>query len=243
MLSAEDRIAVRDWIVRFAQADERICAGSLTGSMATGTEDRWSDVDVAFAVVPGAQLRDILDDWTQHVHGEFGVVHHWDLPAGTALYRVFLLRSGLELDIGLCPAAHFGSRGAKFKLAFGDTGDRPDPPMIPEAAFLVGLCWHHARHARAAIARGRFYEAEYYVSALRDHALELACLRLGLPAIYARGKDDLPDAVKGAFEGTLVRSLDEAELTRALSVGRAAFLTELAAGNAALANELRERLF
>ena len=38
--------------------------------------------------------------------------------------------------------------------------------------------------------------------------MQLACLRLDLPANYAKGFDDLPAEIREAFEGVLVRSLD-----------------------------------
>ena len=49
----------------------------------------------------------------------------------------------------------------------------------------------YALHARACIERGRLWQAEHYVGAVRDHALSLACLREGVPAVQARGYDDL----------------------------------------------------
>ena len=45
----------------------------------------------------------------------------------------------------------------------------------------------YAFHARACIERGRVWQAEHYVGAVRDHALSLACLREGRPAVQARG--------------------------------------------------------
>src|SRR5687767_15349916 len=38
----------------------------------------------------------------------------------------------------------------------------------------------YALHARACIERGRVWQAEHYVGAVRDHAVSLACLREGL---------------------------------------------------------------
>jgi hypothetical protein len=48
------------------------------------------------------------------------------------------------------------------------------------------------------------------------YGLSLACRRRGLPAQHARGVDDLPTDVRGAFGGALARSLDRDELLRAL---------------------------
>ena len=86
---------------------------------------------------------------------------------------------------------------------------------------LFGYAVHHAVRARFCVERGRLWQAEVWISALRDHALELACLQRGLPVSYGRGFDALPPELLD--EGALVRSLDRDELLRALRVrGRAA---------------------
>jgi hypothetical protein len=238
MFSADDRARIRSWILALAERDERVCGGALTGSGATQTEDRWSDVDVAFGVAEGVDFERILSDWSGRIDGEFGVVHHFDLAAGAALYRVILLQNGLEVDIGLWPSAQFAAHGPRFRLVFGRTGETTPAPPAPARDSLIGLCWHHVFHARTAIERGKLWEAEYYVSALRDHALDLACLRNGLPAVFARGTDALPAEVKRSYEAALVRTLDAAELHRALNAATDRFLAETADVNAALAETL-----
>jgi hypothetical protein len=51
--SAADRDRARDEVLALAQADPRVTGGALTGSVSVGSEDRWSDVDLAFGVGPG----------------------------------------------------------------------------------------------------------------------------------------------------------------------------------------------
>ena len=85
----------------------------------------------------------------------------------------------------------------------------------PRAADLIGMGWLYALHARSSIARGKFWQAEYMVSGVRDHALALACVRHGLSAVHGRGMDELPAEVAAGFEGALVGRLE----ARALSVG------------------------
>jgi hypothetical protein len=68
------------------------------------------------------------------------------------------------------------------------------------------------------IERGRYWQAEYWISGVRDYALSLACHRRGLPASNGRGFDELPSDVLGAFSGSLVFSLEPAELLRALGI-------------------------
>ena len=51
----------------------------------------------------------------------------------------------------------------------------------------------------------------------RDHALALACVRHGEPHTYGRGLDRLPAELLARHEDALVRSVDAAELRRALA--------------------------
>ena len=80
--------------------------------------------------------------------------------------------------------------------------------------------------ARFCIERGRFWQAEYWISGVRDNALSLACRRHGLPAHYGRGFDSLPPAVSDALRCALVQTLQRAELLRALACAVEGLLRE-----------------
>jgi hypothetical protein len=111
---------------------------------------------------------------------------------------------------------------------FGETAGDAEAPAPPVAADLFGWGVIYALHARACIERRRVWQAEHYVGAVRDHALSLACLREGLPAVQARGYDDLsgdtlarfddahvgglaPDALRGALAASVRALVHEAE--------------------------------
>ena len=79
---------------------------------------------------------------------------------------------------------------------------------------------------RACIERGRLWQAEHYVGAVRDHALSLACLRQGLPAVQARGYDDLPAETLARFEDAHVASLEPGALRTALAASVRALTRE-----------------
>ncbi|HEX8032730.1 MAG TPA: hypothetical protein VF510_02730, partial [Ktedonobacterales bacterium] len=98
----------------------------------------------------------------------------------------------------------------------------------PSPHELFGYAVHHALRARFCIERGRVWQAEYWLSAVRDYALHLACLRRDLPAREGRGFDDLPADVRDAFQDALARSLAPDELLRALGVAVAGLLREAA---------------
>ena len=215
MFSVGDRNRARDRVLELAQSDPRVVSGAVVGSLAHGGGDRWSDLDLTFAVVDEVPVTTVLEDWTERVSEELDGLHLFDLPSGGAIYRVFLLPGGLQCDLSFAPASQFGPGSPRFELLFGDTIDKPPAAPRP-AANVFGWAVAYARDARACIDRGRPWQAEHSISAVRDHALDLACGRHGLPMRFGRGYDDLPPEVLAAFDGTLVRSLERDELLRAL---------------------------
>ncbi|MFD4863517.1 hypothetical protein [Streptomyces atratus] len=92
------------------------------------------------------------------------------------------------------------------------------------------------------IERHRWWQAEHWISAVRDHVLALACLRLGHPASYAKGSHLLPQELTASLEKTLVRSMDEEELRRALEAATISLVAELAHTDPDLAARLRPML-
>lgn len=182
----------------------------IVGSLAVTGGDRFSDLDLTFSVADGVPVAAVLDDWTRRIDEELSATQLFDLPAGSRIYRVFLLPGCLQMDVSFAPAADFD-------------GPLPGPPDADE---LFGYGVHHALRARFSIERGRLWLAEYWVSAARDYALSLACVRLGLPARHGRGFDDLPPELLAQYDGAIVRSLDRAELLRALRVAVDALLRE-----------------
>ena len=225
MFSAAERERARDHVLALASADERVVAGAVVGSLALGEGDRWSDLDLTFGVADAGDVQAVLDDWTRSVAEDLDAVHLFDLPSGPTIYRVFLLPGCLQFDLSFTPAAQFGAGGPKFRLLFGEAVEKPFPEP-PSAHELFGLAVHHAVRARFSIERGRYWQAEYWISAVRDYALSLACRRRGLPARYGRGFDDLPGDVLDSFAGALVRSLEQDELLRALALAVAGLLRE-----------------
>jgi predicted nucleotidyltransferase len=237
VFTAEQREQARARILAIARADPRVTAGALIGSMAAGAEDGWSDIDMTFAIVNDVSTEDVLRDWTAILDSEFGVLDHFDLRAGASVYRVLLLRSGLEVDVSVTPQQDFALRGSRVRALFGASREEPAAPQ-PDARYLIGLGWHHLIHARSSIERGKWWRAEYWISGLRDHILALTCLRMGEDAVYARGVDRLPPVITSPLRDTLVRSLDAPELRRALAAVTTAFLGEVEASDSMLAARL-----
>ncbi len=239
LFSTRERDGVRRRLLDAAHADPAVVGAAHTGSYAAGTADRWSDIDLGLAV--DGPLPPTIARWTDLLYRDFGAVHHWDLPSGSSVYRVFLLTGCLEADVAFTPAADFGPRGPHWRTEFGGTAP-PRPPAPPDPGDLAGLAWHHALHARVSIERGRLWQAEHWIGALREKVIALACLRLGHPTSYAKGAHLLPDEVTGPLTETLVGTLDEATLRRALSAATTALDAELARTDPRLAARLRPTL-
>src|SRR5262249_15089058 len=234
MFTPQERSQLRDALIAAARADPRLTGAALTGSAAVGAGDRWSDIDLALSVAGGADPGRVVADWTDRMYREGGAVHHLDVYRGDTLFRVFLLANTLQVDIAFWPAAEFGAYGPGFPLLFGAaTPPRVRPP--PDAAALVGMGWLYALHARSSIARGRPWQAEYFISGMRDQVLALACLRHGAPAVEGRGIDALPPEATAAVAAGLVRSLDAAEVRRAFAVVTDALIAEVERADADLA--------
>jgi hypothetical protein len=242
VFTVEQRDALRDRVLRLADEDERVVAGAVVGSLALGGGDRYSDLDLTFAVANDVPLADVLGDWTRLVVEEQEAVQLFDLEHGLTTYRVFLLPGALQFDLSMTPAAGFRARSPRFRLLFGETAGDPEPGTPPAANDLFGWGVIYALHGRACIERGRVWQAEHAVGALRDYALTLACLRLGLPGSEGRGYDDLPEDVLARFEHSHVGSIGPARLRQALSASARALIQEGADAGLPHAATVAERL-
>ncbi len=237
IFTPEDRDNLRAALIAKAQEDTRIASGAITGSAAVGREDRWSDIDLAFGLVEDVPVDPVLANFTQEMYRDYDAIHHVDLISEATTYRVFLLRNTLQVDLAFSPSGALKAVGPTFHLVFGNP-----PPGVPiprpPFAYGIGWAWLYALHARSCIQRGQWWRAEYMISGMRDAVLALACTRLDLPVAQARGVDQLPAAVTGPLEKSLVRELNTTELVRAFKAIMEALLREIGTLDA----DLKDRL-
>ena len=242
MFTPEARTALRDTLTDAARRDARITGVALTGSASIDAEDRWSDIDIAFGVAASVDRNALVAEWTERMYREHDAVHHMDMVAGGAQFRVFLLRDTLQVDLGFWPETEFGPIAPTFRLVSGKARERPVPPGAPSSESLIGMAWLYALHARSSIARGKVWQAEYMISGVRDHVLALACVRHGVPAVQGRGMDSLPPAITAPMTAALVRSLDDAELQRAFASVCESLILEIEAVDAGLASRVSDTI-
>jgi hypothetical protein len=254
VFTVEQREALRDRLLRLAEEDERVVAGAAVGSLAVDEGDRFSDLDLTFGIADPVPVSDVLNDWKRTLVDKLDAVHLADLQRGPTTYRVFLLPDQLQCDLSMTPAAQFRPAGPRFRLLFGETAAGEPEVATPAAAGnlfiptpavagdMFGWGVIYALHARASIERRRVWQAEHYVGAVRDHALSLACLRLGLPAVQARGYDDLSAETIARFEYAHVGAAEPAALRAALAASVLALVREGAEAHLPHADTVAQRL-
>jgi hypothetical protein len=242
VFTVEQRDALHEHLLRLAEEDERVFAGAAVGSLAVKGGDRFSDLDLTFGIADHVPVAEVLNDWTRTLIDELDAVHLADLERGPTTYRVFLLPDALQFDLSMTPAAQFRPAGPRFRLLFGETAAGEFEVSTPVARELFGWGVIYALHARACIERGRVWQAEHYVGAVRDHALSLACLRQGLPAVQARGYDDLSSETLARFEAAHVGAVEPGALRAALAASVLALMREGAEARLPHAETVDQRL-
>jgi predicted nucleotidyltransferase len=218
IFTPDERERLRDELVSAAQNDSNLCGAAHTGSAATSRLDRWSDIDLALCLNPEASHERVVSEWTDRLYRQHGAVAHVDVMRGAILFRVFLLKNTLQVDVAFWNAQEFGAIGPNFRLLFLREGTEARPPRAPaqpDSHVLIGMAWLYALHVRSSLARGRVLQAEYMLSGMRNYVLELSCLRCGVIASQGRGLDDLPAPERETAAACLPRSLDPSELKRA----------------------------
>jgi hypothetical protein len=214
IFAPEERERLREELVAAARQDANLCGAAHTGSAAGSILDRWSDIDLALGLKATASYDQVIAEWTERLYQHYGTVAHVDVMRGTTLFRVFLLRNTLQVDIAFWREEEFGAIGPNFRLIFGEA---KTPRSAPEsnAQDLIGMAWLYALHVRSSLERGRILQAEYMLSGMRNQVFELTCLRCGVVAKQGRGLDDLPAEEKDGAARCVPSSIESAELKRA----------------------------
>lgn len=234
-----ERTALSDYILKLGQQDARVMGGAFVGSFSSDAQDPWSDLDISFGIDSGASPRNVLEEFTDQIAKDWQVVHHFDVARGRAIYRVFLFANGMELDLSVFPEQEFGPKAPSFKLLFGEANEAEHVPP-PALDILHGWAWHHVLHANSALHRGRLWQAEFWISALRDHIITMKCVHHGLQSAHGRGADQLPQSELEELETTLIKALDASQMRVSLNRTAQLLISEIGRSNAVLAESIRD---
>jgi predicted nucleotidyltransferase len=248
IFTPSDRDAALARAIELLEADPRVEAAVVTGSLGAGRADRWSDFDLVAVIAADADCGEVAADWEAMAYREWPVAHHYATEFGSTLVRGFLLRNGLLADLAFTPIGDFAA-WAPVRVAFDRTGAAtkiaeawqawtPTPDWRGESAFAA----HDVLHACSAANRGRRWQALYFLQRIRTRTLSLASERHGLDSDDLAHVDQLPAAEVDAVLGTLVTDLETPTLLQAIDRATRAFLDELRRGDAELAGRLEEPL-
>lgn len=224
-----------------ARTDRDVVGAALVGSGATGTEDEWSDIDLALQIRKRADPAQVAERWTAGLYDRLGAADHLDIVADGVLYRVFLLQTSLQVDLSFWPAHRFGPTEPGFRLLFGKVRSERGPRQ-PDAAHAIAMAWLYALHARSALARGRTWQTVMMLDHLRDQLVVLACLRAGLNPHHGREVDRLPAAELGRLARARASTTTTRELTRSHVALLDLLRQEVAQHSAELADRLQAPL-
>lgn len=227
LFTPEDRTASTTRVVAALKAGAGVEEVVRIGSIADGTADRHSDVDLVVVLAPDAEVATVAEAGTRTVLATLPVFHHFADRLGAVEVRGFLLESFLELDVG-----------------FARRGDVAGAIAVPgfDAAAKLDFCWHDVIHAAVALDRGRPWRALWYVERLRNGALELAADRLGLDLRHFKAADDLPPETLAAAAAAMPAGRSVAELWTALRAATSAVFAEGRRTRPELADKLEPKL-
>ena len=75
MFTVGQRDALRERVLRLAADDDRVVAAAVVGSLAVDDGgDRFSDLDLTFAVADKVRVKAVLADWTSTLIAELDAV-------------------------------------------------------------------------------------------------------------------------------------------------------------------------
>ena len=241
MYSSEEREKTRAALIQGAEQDSRIIGAAHLGSAAVDRLDAWSDIDIALCISSDAVMKDVVSDWTRHLYDQHDAITHCDVRRGETLYRVFLLRNTLQIDVSFWPAQNFRAVGPKFKLVFG-TPNQAQTAALANPFELIGMAWLYGLHVRSSVARGRLLQAEYMLGAMRNQVLALACLRSEVPTSDGRGFDNLAESYRSDILQCYPSQIDARELCLAFGRLTIMLLSEIRAVDTHLADAIAPTL-
>jgi predicted nucleotidyltransferase len=248
VFTVAERDAVLARAVELLDADERVEAAVLTGSLGRSGGDRWSDIDLNAVIAQGVDCRAVAADWERLVYREWPVAHHYATEFGSTLVWGYLFRNALLLDMAFGPIDDFAA-WAPTRVIFDRTGRATEVAAgwsawspTPDASAEAGFAAHDVLHACLAANRGRRWQSLYFLQRIRTRTLALASERHGFDSDDLPRIDDVPAEELGALEGALVAKLEPAALLEAIDLGTRAFLEELRRHDTALADRLSQPL-
>lgn len=183
--ASEQQQAVLRRFVALCAQDERVVAAFLGGSLAAGSADEWSDLDI-YLITTDEAFQDFLHGRKAFIQRLGQLVFLEDFGLTHTLFFVFA--DGTEGELGFGSESRFlamhegpykvllDKKGLLAGVAF--RGDRPTGDEQHETLrYQVYVFWHELSHFLSAMGRGQLWWAQGQLEALRRCCVSLARLR------------------------------------------------------------------
>jgi Streptomycin adenylyltransferase len=209
-MTEKERSALVEYLHHVANTDPRVVASFIGGSLATGTFDRYSDIDIYFVVDPSAY--ESFHSEVSSLLNSFGTLVYLDQHRDFGFDLVlFMFKNGVKGEIGLGTTQNLKDmhRGP-FKILVDKTGvlkdvEFPLPPPLTGKDLREyvehQLRWYWFWYGRllSSCARDHLWSAELSLSSMRGRAFSL------LKLVYQSNHH--PEGVR--FEASIPTSLQK----------------------------------
>ena len=234
IFTPESRARTLEILTRaLSEQEETIAAGLLVGSGATGFRDRWSDIDVAVVVSDGTNPVQVGEDWSDSLSRLLPVRGVSSRVRGELALVSCALEDHLHIDMTFRSRSNLAGV-TSWSVMFDHTGQIETSLLAAGTAVdleearqsfrhRLDTIWHFVAHGAVSIHRGDLWRAMHYVDEVRKRAFEMEGVASGCGTHHSAELYQLPADRLAIFEGSLVGSVRQEEISRALRIATDCF--------------------
>jgi hypothetical protein len=183
-MSPEARVRLIDRFTAACREDRRVVAAFLGGSLAAGTADEFSDLDL-YLITSDEEYRDFFDERRGFMRRLGDPVFCEDFSEFGFDMVLFIYAEGPHGELALAPASNFLQiHGGPYKVLLDKTQMlrtvtfpyyfAPDDEKRRTLRHLIYWFWRDLLHCGKYLARGRVWTAAAYLEDLRRKVVKLA---------------------------------------------------------------------
>jgi len=178
-----------DQLSRLLREDDRVLAAWLVGSLAQGSGDRFSDIDLY--IVPGDLYYEAVFEERENLAQSLGdVLSTFEVSWPSCQMLGVILKNGVELDLcySRLDQCEIFKSDCSYKILFDKSGQLeqrlstpvlPDDDPIEEIQHIIRSSHYHFLHAIHGMARENLWSALYHTERLRTGYIQLLSRRAG----------------------------------------------------------------
>lgn len=240
LCTPEERLEIKDLIIKYLQEDDRIAGAIHVGSSVYDFKDKYSDLDFAIVIFENEDLMQVFNDWKKLMEEKFTVIHSFEvIITPTSLLHGFLLDNYIELDMGFQPESNIFARRKHWKIAFDKTGKlesimqetwKKRQKKDPLAKFIdqINGTWYYITRTLIALARDNYWHALKELEHMRDMIVFVIGHRFDLKLDHYQQIVDLPIDIQRELMNLLPSKLEKEILFDKLKIATKMLYKEVA---------------